>query len=372
LVSAGFAIVAPSAALLAAESGPCSRVVAGWAGAFPRADACCGVAVLVVGVTCSAACVTGTDFFAAAPLDAFAGAFAGVAFFVAFAALALSAFAGADFVTLAAAAVLAAPAVLAAAAVLAPAVLAPDFAGGDLAADFAGAAFAADFAGADVAAAFFAAAFFAGAFVAGAALATVDFAAVDFAAVDLAAVGVAALAGAAFVAADLAALAAADFAGAAFFAGAAADFSALDLVAADADFAIFAVVTLLADLAAGTTRLDRGASPAPGVPFSILGARPRPEGVGASATTVGPPDLVAFRMAPARSAMTVPHMQKRARGGAPRTPEAGKNTEPVGFRQTCHTYADHFGQLRNSPSRRADQRVCPLHDHIEPRRVRRT
>src|SRR4029079_4741605 len=39
----------------------------------------------------------------------------------------------------------------------------------------------------------------------------------------------------------------------------------------------------------------------------------------------------------------VPPHAKRARGGAPRTPEAGKNTEPGGFRQTCHTSRSQFG-----------------------------
>src|SRR6185503_13707985 len=43
-----------------------------------------------------------------------------------------------------------------------------------------------------------------------------------------------------------------------------------------------------------------------------------------------------------------PHA-KRARGGAPRTPEAGKNTEPVGFRQTCHTSGFQFGRPAKLP-----------------------
>ncbi|GAA1826190.1 hypothetical protein GCM10009682_52320 [Luedemannella flava] len=212
-------MVAPSAALVAAESGAPVGVAAGRTGAFPPAGVLLRVADLVAGTVFSAVFAVTGDFFAGA------ACFAGAAF--------------------------AAPVVFFAAAGLT--------------------AFTVPIA-------------FVAAFAAG----------VDFVAV--------ALAGTAFAAVAF-------VAGAAFFVG----------VAFAADAAFFAGSAFFA------------------VVFAAAGAafvRARAWGVSAVA---GTPDLVAFRTAPARSAMAVPHMQKRARGGAPRTPEAGKDTEPVGFRQTCHT-----------------------------------
>jgi hypothetical protein len=53
----------------------------------------------------------------------------------------------------------------------------------------------------------------------------------------------------------------------------------------------------------------------------------------------------AFRTAPARSAMAIPHTCKTgARRGAAHS-EGGKNTEPTVFRQTCHTWAPQLGGL---------------------------
>jgi hypothetical protein len=87
-------------------------------------------------------------------------------------------------------------------------------------------------------------------------------------------------------------------------------------------FATVAVVVARADAVAARVRLAETASVA-GVTLSVV-------------VCAGTAFLVAFRTAPARSAMAIPHIKTGARRGAAHS-EDGKNTEPMVWRQTCHT-----------------------------------